>query len=92
MATSIVLSSFMLNSVPELAANPPSTEGELILRKALRAAVPIAAVLGQMTGWSAGHHDPALSLALKKASKSGSDWKSVLSREPPPEGFYERRG
>jgi hypothetical protein len=92
MAAWIVLSSFMLNSAPELTANPPSTEGELILRKALRAEVPVVAVLGQMTGWSASHHDPALSLALKKASRTGNDWQSVLSREPLPEGFYEWLG
>src|SRR5216683_1481498 len=77
---------------PELAEIVPSTESERILGKALRTGVPVAAFLGQTTGWSDTHYDPVLQLALRKASRPGDDWKSLLSREPLPQGFYEWLG
>jgi hypothetical protein len=72
-------------------ARTATGKGELLLGQALRTEVPVAAFLGQTTGWSA-HHDPVIRLAIEKLAKSGDGWKSVLSREPVPEGFYEWLG
>lgn len=69
-----------------------SASGESILGEALRMGVPVAAVLGQLTGWSDRHPDPVLKLALTKAARPGEDWKSLLTRDPLPEGFYEWLG
>ena len=66
-----------------------SSEGERVLRKALRKELPVVAVLGQASGWSCNHPDPSLAAALAKASRDGGDWKSLLSMDPLPEGFYE---
>jgi hypothetical protein len=82
----------MTLSEPEFAKDGPPEEGVSILSEAVRIGVPIVAVLGQMTGWSHGHSDPALHLALKKAARFGDSWKSLLSRDPLPEGFYEWLG
>jgi len=82
----------MTTPEPDLAEIARSMESDLILGEALRTGVPVAAFLGQMTGWSATHGDPVLQLALKKASRPGDDWKSLLSREPLPQGFYEWLG
>jgi hypothetical protein len=68
-----------------------TAKGELLLGRARRTEVPVAAFLGQTTGWSA-RYDPVLRLALEKVAKSGDGWKSLLSREPLPEGFYEWLG
>jgi hypothetical protein len=73
----------------ELAETPGSTDGEATLREALRAGVPVAAFLGQLAGWTDHHSDPVLQLALRKASRSGDDWKALLAREPLPQAFYE---
>jgi hypothetical protein len=77
---------------PELVENASYTEGELVLREALRKGVPIAAFLGQMIGWSDTHGDPVVRVALKKASRPGESWKSLLSQEPLPQNFYEWLG
>jgi hypothetical protein len=45
-----------------------------------------------MAGWSGDHRDPVLPLALKKASKVGSDWKALLSRDSLSQSFYEWLG
>jgi hypothetical protein len=82
----------MASSESESVETTRSMEGELILGEALRTGIPVAAFLGQMTGWSDTHDDPVLQVALKKASRHGNDWKSLLSREPLPQGFYEWLG
>lgn len=69
-----------------------SSEGELVLRKALHTEVPVIAVLGQASGWSTNHPDPTLAAALAKVSKDGGDWKSLLSMDPLPESFCEWLG
>ena len=74
----------------EKAASP--TSGDVLLGRALRTGAPVAAFLGQTVGWSHSHRDPVLNLALEKAARNGSDWKSLLSREPLPQGFYEWLG
>jgi len=76
----------------ELAETEVSSEGEHVLREALRTGVPIAAVLGQTVGWNDGRADPVLASALKKASRPGDDWKALLSRDPLPRAFYEWLG
>src|SRR5262249_36258544 len=81
----------MTISEPMLIQTPPA-DGELLLRGALHSGVPIVAVLGQASGWSDGHGDPVLRLAFNKASRKGDDWKSLLSREPLSQGFYEWLG
>ena len=60
-----------------------------MLDRAFRAGTPVVAFLGQLAGWSGGHHDPVLSMALKKLSRTGDDWKALLSREALPQGFFE---
>jgi hypothetical protein len=82
----------MMTSETALAQTALPPDGELMLGTALRTGVPVAAVLGQRIGWSETHGDPVLRLALKKASKPGEGWKSLLSREPLPQGFYEWLG
>jgi hypothetical protein len=82
----------MTISEPALAQTASSADGELVLGEALRTGVPVAAFLGQLIGWSDTGGDPVLRLALKKASKQGDDWKSLLSGEPLPQGFYEWLG
>ena len=67
-----------MTSEPELANTAISTKGERILREAFRQGVPIAALLGQVSGWSDRHKDPLVRLALKKASRTGENWKSLL--------------
>jgi hypothetical protein len=82
----------MITSETTLAQTAASPDGELVLGAALRTRVPVAAVLGQGIGSSETDGDPVLQLALKKASKRGDDWRSLLSREPLPQGFYEWLG
>ena len=80
---------FMDRPLAETVALP---DGELILADALRAGAPVVAFLGQSAGWSGGRNDPVLLLALKKASKTGGDWKALLSRETLPQSFFEWLG
>lgn len=82
----------MTTLTPDLAKIAGSADGEAILGEALRIGVPVAAVLGQLAGWSEHHADPVLQLALGKAPRSGNDWKVLLTREPLPQGFYEWLG
>src|SRR5215472_5082902 len=82
----------MTTSISEPAEIEGSAGGEATLGEALRIGVPVAALLGQLAGWTGHHVDPVLQLALKKASRSGDDWKAVLTREPLPQGFYEWLG
>lgn len=72
--------------------NQLSSRGERLLEDALHEQRPVVAVLGQEAGWSADHPDPVLASALEKAPRSGDNWNSLLSREPPPETFYEWLG
>src|SRR4051812_37335920 len=76
----------------EPAGSTGFVDGVSIVGQALRMGVPVAAVLGQAAGWNDHHGDPILQLALRKAGKSGDDWKSLLTREPLPQGFYEWLG
>jgi hypothetical protein len=69
-----------------------TAKGELLLGQAFRTGVPVAAFLGQTIGWSDTHCDPVIRLALEKVGKSGDGWKSLLSREPLSQGFYEWLG
>lgn len=74
----------------QLAESPGSSNGEAILREAFRAGVPVVVFLGQLAGWR--DRDPVVQLALSKATRSGDDWKALLTREPLPQGFYEWLG
>lgn len=77
---------------PTLAEIAALTDGEVILANALRTGVPIVAFLGQIAGWSGGHSDPVCQLALKKTSRTGAVWGSLLSRDALPQSFYEWLG
>lgn len=76
----------------ELAEITGSADGEATLREAVRAGVPVVVFLGQLAGWSDRHSDPVLQPALRKALRSGGDWKALLTREPLPQDFYEWLG
>jgi hypothetical protein len=82
----------MLETKRPSSESSPPTDGEIILSNALREGLPVIAVLGQMSGWNSEHQDPVLTLALKKASGAGENWRSLLSRIPLPEGFFEWLG
>lgn len=60
-----------------------------MLAEALRSAAPVVAFLGQTAGWSSAGSDPILPLALKKVSRTGDNWKALLSRDALPQGFFE---
>lgn len=68
------------------------SNGELMLNAALRSGAPVVAYLGQSAGWGANCSDPVLSLALKKVSRSGDNWRDLLSREALPGDFFEWLG
>ena len=87
-----MISLSMTSIEPKLPEAADSIDGELILGEALRRSVPVAAFLGQVSGWRDARDDSVLQLALKRASRTGNDWKSLLSREPLPGGFYEWLG
>src|SRR5690349_1095733 len=76
-------------SEPAKTGNPAPSDGEAILESAFRGGAPIVAFLGQTAGWSSAQNDPILTAAFKKAGKVGSDWRSLLSREMLPAGFFE---
>lgn len=71
------------NESPDL----PSAESSL--SRALISGVPIVAILGQSSGWSAEQPDPVLEMALKRAGREAAFWKGLLSREQLPTAFYE---
>lgn len=64
-------------------------EGWSFLVSALRANVPLVALLGQNAGWARGQTDPILKLALARANREGETWKALLARDPLPSGYYE---
>lgn len=76
-------------SVSAPARTKAPLSGIELLERAMREELPIVAILGQLSGWQADQADPIFTAALKRAGRTGGGWKSLLSREPLPDNFYE---
>lgn len=61
--------------------NATASEGLIALRDALRAGMPVVALLGQAAGWI-NKPDPVLQSALRHAGRDGVAWTDLLNREP----------
>ncbi|MCS9725777.1 hypothetical protein N1E18_09845 [Pseudomonas aeruginosa] len=67
--------------------NATASEGLIALRDALRAGMPVVALLGQAAGWI-NKPDPVLQSALRHAGRDGVAWTDLLNREPLEANFY----